>query len=67
MENYGKFNKSVGWNKRVGRKVLKNIIKVLVENFLKIITKVKKKLKFISNIEFFKQLKLELTIFRKFL
>ena len=43
MENYGKFNKRVGWNKRVGRKVLKNIIKVLVENFLKIITKVFKK------------------------
>ena len=32
MENHGKINKHVGWNKRVGRKLLENFVNVLEEN-----------------------------------
>ena len=35
MESNWKFNKHVGWNKHVGRKLLENLINLLEENLKK--------------------------------
>ena len=50
MDNYGKINKHVGWNKRVGRKILSNLITMLVENFKNCSSKDKKNLKDEKNV-----------------